>query len=786
MKKTLVLIIHVLAVLLFTACFSALYINSNQEGGITWINISDYENSPQFAQAVADDISNIKRLGFLTDVFGEWKYLYDEENQDRVLAEGEIEGVKVQYTLPAIFKAAETYGYQFDRETGAYSFDQIQKAEEVSVKITAKAYDPDFLLLTTPGPSQGIMTLSSLCKEVLQYLNEYYALHAAYPQGGSNFQFIVYYPSRLEDYVVVTNTDLPEETLLKLGKYVNVEGRGSVNSNISPVPTNAVYTPPTNRDTDKDEYYKLTVGIDTAFPYHDKYRSAAETFEREVSMAYTWIALMGLSGVLFVITLVLILKDASDHADDPESRHLADRLPFEAFVLMMAGLSILFYYCFKATLCKAMEALAPFQQEEYWRTVVKSLIVYGLVVIILRSAIRRYRKGILYQNTLFNRMELAIEDYLERIGLSSALFIRFLLFSAVNVLLTALSVWLYLNREEDSRRILLSGGLLCAVIVMDALVYNALFKKARQRETISSALKEMSTGRSEIALKEDGYSGEELNTVRDINNIAEGLSTAVRDQVKSERLKADLITNVSHDIKTPLTSIISYVGLLKRENIQNEKAQEYIDVLEKKSARLKNLIEDLVEASKASSGNVRIELSRIDIVELTVQAAAEFEDKFARRKLEFCFSPPEESIYVRADGRHLWRIYENLLNNASKYAMEGTRIYGDVYGPLDPAGPDRETGMCAFTIKNVSASRLNISPDELTERFVRGDVSRTTEGSGLGLSIAKSLCKLMGGELRIEIDGDLYKASVILPGYDGEEEIPEEQKTDEEKLPQGE
>lgn len=766
MKKTLVLIIHVLAVLLFTAAFSKLYLESNPEAGITWINVPAYEDSVQFAQAVNGDIGNIKRLGFLTDVFGEFDYLYDEENNEHVLASGEIDGVTIDFTLPSILKIADDCGYSFNRETGVYSFDEAKKIEETSVRITKKAYDPDFLLLTPPGPSQGTMTLSSLCKEVLQYLNEYYSLHAAYPAGVSNFQFELYYPSAGEDYVVVSNTDLPGDSLRKLGKYVRVEGNGSTDSNISPAPGNAAYTPPTNRNADNDDYYQLTVGVDTAFPYNDSYRQAAQAYENEVAMAYTWITAMVIATVLFVITLVLILKDASDHADDPKQRHMADRLPLEAFVLLSAILSIIFYYCFKYTLCRAVEALAPFHTEQYWRTVMKCLIVYGLIVVILRSAIRRYRKGVLYQNTLFNRMELAIEDYLERIGLASALFVKFFAFCAANILMIAGSVWLYFTKEEDSRRILMSGALLCSVIVLDALVYNSLFKKARQREAISGSLKEMSTGKSEIVIREAGFSGDELNNVRNINNIAAGLSSAVKEQVKSERMKADLITNVSHDIKTPLTSIINYVGLLKRENIQNEKAAEYIEVLDKKSARLKNLIEDLVEASKASSGNVRIELTKIDIVELTVQAAAEFEEKFARRSLEFCFTPPEESIFVKADGRHLWRVYENLLNNASKYAMEGTRIYGDVYGAGDPNGPQREAGMCAFTIKNISQNKLNISPEELTERFVRGDVSRTTEGSGLGLSIAKSLTKLMGGELRIEIDGDLYKASVILPAYD--------------------
>ena len=207
---------------------------------------------------------------------------------------------------------------------------------------------------------------------------------------------------------------------------------------------------------------------------------------------------------------------------------------------------------------------------------------------------------------------------------------------------------------------------------------------------------------------------------------------------------------------------------MKRENIQDPKLKEYIEVLEKKSARLKNLTEDLLEASKASSGNIKMDMQRIDMVELVIQAGGEFEDKFLKRKLDLELSVPEHPVYVMADGRHLWRVLENLYNNAAKYALEGTRVYVSV---------EEEDNKAKFTIKNISADKLNISPEELTERFVRGDVSRNTEGSGLGLNIATSLTRLMGGELVIEIDGDLYKANVILDIYTEKDNTIDEDKT---------
>ena len=208
---------------------------------------------------------------------------------------------------------------------------------------------------------------------------------------------------------------------------------------------------------------------------------------------------------------------------------------------------------------------------------------------------------------------------------------------------------------------------------------------------------------------------------------------------------------MSHDIKTPLTSIINYVDLLKKEDIQSEKAKEYLSVLENKSQRLKKLTEDLVEASKASSGNIKLKKEKININELIKQVSGEFEDKFKTRELEEIMNLPEENIFVEADGRYMYRILENLYSNASKYALENTRIYMDVV--------PKQTSV-VIQMKNISKEKLNISTDELMQRFVRGDSSRNTEGSGLGLSIASSLTELQGGKFHIYLDGDLFKITL--------------------------
>ena len=240
----------------------------------------------------------------------------------------------------------------------------------------------------------------------------------------------------------------------------------------------------------------------------------------------------------------------------------------------------------------------------------------------------------------------------------------------------------------------------------------------------------------------------------DLNNISGGLQNAVNEQMKSERFKAELITNVSHDLKTPLTSIINYVDLLKTTDQTDPKAEEYIEVLDRKAQRLKKLTEDLVEASKASTGTLNVNREKIGMSQLVGQALGEYEEKLQNRNLTVITSLPEEETYVYADGRHLWRVIDNLLSNCCKYAMEGTRVYLELV---------RGKGQVILSVKNISREPLNVPAERLMERFVRGEESRSTEGSGLGLSIARSLTELQGGTFDLAVDGDLFKAIVTMP-----------------------
>ena len=300
----------------------------------------------------------------------------------------------------------------------------------------------------------------------------------------------------------------------------------------------------------------------------------------------------------------------------------------------------------------------------------------------------------------------------------------------------------------------IAGGVLPFLFLLMATDIAAIvyaIRKADGQDLIKEGLKKISDGQLQYKIKTDKLTGDQKEMAEYINNIGDGLDAAVENSLKKERMQTELITNVSHDLKTPLTSIINYVDLMKRENPTDPKIQEYLRILDEKSQRLKVLTEDVVEASKASTGNIKLEMNDIDFVEMVQQVIGEFEEKFQEKNLTMMVHFTDEPSIIYADGQRMWRVLENVFGNVVKYAMEGTRVYAEI---------SNRNKKVTFSLKNISAQPLNISADELTERFIRGDVARNTEGSGLGLSIAKSLTELQGGEFKLYLDGDLFKVMI--------------------------
>ncbi|MCD7947255.1 MAG: HAMP domain-containing histidine kinase [Oscillospiraceae bacterium] len=324
-----------------------------------------------------------------------------------------------------------------------------------------------------------------------------------------------------------------------------------------------------------------------------------------------------------------------------------------------------------------------------------------------------------------------------RVGI---LFILYLLISALIVLLTMMT----------------GGGWLVLMALYQATVLVLLCRWALQWKQIRQATGEIIGGNAERRIAAERFFPDLREHAAQLSEMGGAIGAAVEQRMRSERFKAELITNVSHDLKTPLTSIINYVDLLKKEEIENATAREYIAVLDRKSQRLKKLTEDLVEASKASTGVVAVQKERLDMKQLVRQAMGEYEEKLAAGGLTLVAALPEQNVFVQADGRHLWRVLDNLLGNCCKYALPGTRVYLDLTA---------DGGAVVCSIKNISAQPLNIPPEQLLERFVRGDEARTGEGSGLGLSIARSLTELQGGVFSLRIDGDLFQATISLEPF---------------------
>ena len=380
--------------------------------------------------------------------------------------------------------------------------------------------------------------------------------------------------------------------------------------------------------------------------------------------------------------------------------------------------------------------------------------IYIVIAIIFDTTVRRLKAKMFWKTTIigkffkiFEKMFTKLENFFKELRGTSKFFdktTKKFILDCIIAIVFAIIVLLIFHQNFIFTTLLETGIVIIFVF--------RILKAIADYDKIEEKLKEMYDGNNNETLDRNEFLPEFYQSVDYINDISNGFERAIQDRIKSERLKTELITNVSHDIKTPLTSIINYVDLLKKEDIKNEKANEYIEILDSKSQRLKKLIEDLVEASKVSTGNVKLKLEKINIIELLNQAIGEFEDKFEAKKLEIILDSKESEIYILADSRYMYRIIENLFSNISKYALENSRVYIDII---------KKSNQVYIEMKNISKEKLNISAEELMQRFVRGDKSRTTEGSGLGISIAQNLTEIQKGVFNLKLDGDLFRVELI-------------------------
>ncbi len=430
---------------------------------------------------------------------------------------------------------------------------------------------------------------------------------------------------------------------------------------------------------------------------------------------------------IFTILCLIYLIVSIGHKKEKEGIELndIDKIPLEIvsliFVLALIGLYLITAYF--------LENINSYYKLFLSVIITAYFVSYILIAVTVTTIVKRIKAKVLFKNTVIYALCELIEKMILSIKKATDTFMaqigdiwKILIFSIIYAWFTIfILMYAYLRSEIEI------GIIIDAILSIFAI--RALMKRTISFNKIKNALKNIYEGNNKERLNEDEMQKSFKDVARYINDISNGFENAVEAGIKSERLKTELITNVSHDIKTPLTSIINYVDLIKRENVDNEKVKEYIEILESKSHRLKKLTEDLVEASKVSSGNIKLTLEKINLVELINQTTGEFEDRFNERNLEIITTMPEE-VFIEADSRYMYRIIENLFCNIAKYAQTNSRVYIDV---------KRDKEIANIEIKNISQEKLNISEDELMQRFVRGDKSRTTEGSGLRTFYIKEL-----------------------------------------------
>ena len=502
----------------------------------------------------------------------------------------------------------------------------------------------------------------------------------------------------------------------------------------------------------------------------DQFWVGRQAFDRVVLHVRDYVAMVSICLLIWLL-LWCFLTFTAGRQEDRRGQIVIringfDKIYTEFVLLLGAGLVYLGRYCLDFFLINTTDQLSrtedyllvlsgPLKWAAYSIGAAFGFLASMFFCIIWYSFVRRIKYGNLWTDSLlhwlFHKVYRGISMILYHKSTAVRTLIPYNLYLMANLFGIAMA---FFEREKTSSM----AAMIFFVLVFDAMIGVVLFRKNAEMGEIVEAIKRIRQGEVEYQLESERMHGENQEIAEAVNNIGEGIRNAVATSVKDERLKSDLITNVSHDIKTPLTSIINYVDLLKREHIEQEPAKGYIEILDTKTQRLKQLTDDLVEASKISSGNIVLRKERINLTELLSQSVGEFMEKFEEKNLTLVYEQKSRDAFILADSRRMWRVVENLFNNIYKYALPGTRVYLEIW---------KKAGVVEMSIKNISSQQLNISPEELTERFIRGDESRTTEGSGLGLSITKNLVELQGGSFEILLDGDLFKTMIRFGEFQG-------------------
>lgn len=581
------------------------------------------------------------------------------------------------------------------------------------------------------------------------YMNEYYEIplteingkkmNIVYQQNTNNFMYLIIDYKNNVIYVSGDDNVSYHMTIESLKQEICsneqywIYDKGKIDTTIEKLSEEKIKNTNLYQENLQKGDYTIYTAVRDKLPYYDSYLGEYIVYSIAKHQYDTAIYTIPISIILLIIMIPIILIGIGK-TKDREGIHLTwfDKLPIEVAISLIGivtlGICIITFgigtniAAIVSIVCIAIGIIALYIEcILFFETIVKRLKTHTFIKTTFAYWIYRKMKFI------FDNMKISLRVGIMFVGFIAANWIIVAIFDGMSFITFIFLMALY------------------------AFSFIYVLKRTVWNEKIYGAIEQIYQGNTNIRLNEQEYQGDLKKVATQVNDIAGGFSNAVEEKLKSERLKTELITNVSHDIKTPLTSIINYVDLLKKEDITTEKAAEYLAILDNKSQRLKKLTEDLVEASKASSGNLKINMEKLEVNELIKQVSAEFEDKFKAHGLIEISAFTKQPVYIKADSRYMYRVLENMYSNVSKYAMENTRVYIDII---------EHGNNVIIQIKNISREKLNITTDELMQRFVRGDTSRNTEGSGLGLSIANSLTELQGGQFHIYLDGDLFKVTI--------------------------
>lgn len=478
------------------------------------------------------------------------------------------------------------------------------------------------------------------------------------------------------------------------------------------------------------EIYEVTLNFQSPVEIEDTYYDMYHMFNLLYSARY-WIIVLGIiMAIVFIASFIFLMCAAGHRAGTDEIvPNFQDKIHLDVYAALMA-VAITFSVLFVIV---SIESFYGFRAFAILLTGLSLVIFVSLVLACVMTLATRIKMGRFWKNTLIYMIIKAIGKGLGGFFDNLQFVFKWMFAFCVLALINILGIFI-----------------LPVTLIIDVVAFIWLYREIVALNVLKEAGEKIAAGNLEEKVDVDSLKGDLRRHGEALNSISVGMGRAVEQKMKSERFKTELITNVSHDIKTPLTSIINYIDLIRKEEPEG-KIDEYSQVLEKQANRLKKLLEDLIEASKASTGNIPVEFNKTDVCEIINQAVGEYSEKLEHSGVEVVVNLPEEPTFVMADGRKLWRIFDNVLSNICKYAQKDTRAYIDVLNKGERVN---------ITFKNISRERLNIASDELMERFVRGDSSRNTEGSGLGLNIAKSFAELQRGTFEIVVDGDLFKVEI--------------------------